>query len=51
VGSFDTDELRQHAVIGGEGPPLLLVTPTKSKERASCAHEANEIQRIQQLFY
>src|ERR671921_2949478 len=21
----DTDELRQHAVIGGEGPPLLLV--------------------------
>jgi pimeloyl-ACP methyl ester carboxylesterase len=22
---IDTDELRQHAVIGGEGPPLLLV--------------------------
>src|ERR671911_688986 len=22
---IDTDELRHHAVIGGEGPPLLLV--------------------------
>ena len=22
---IDTGELRQHAVIGGEGPPLLLV--------------------------
>ena len=22
---IDTDELRQHAVIGGDGPPLLLV--------------------------
>jgi pimeloyl-ACP methyl ester carboxylesterase len=25
VGYSDTGELRQHAVIGGEGPPLLLL--------------------------
>jgi pimeloyl-ACP methyl ester carboxylesterase len=25
AGFIDTSELRQHAVIGGDGPPLLLV--------------------------
>ena len=25
VASFDTGELRQHVVTGGDGPPLLLV--------------------------
>jgi hypothetical protein len=24
---IDTGELRQHAFIGGDGPPLLLLTP------------------------
>src|SRR5215218_9507213 len=32
---IDTDELRQHAVIGGEGPPLLLVHGWPGTSRSS----------------